>query len=98
MGAGVGLSLGPRLGLRLGPRLGPYNLALAACYFAPVWSSEAIRALTSPYAGLTDPMHAAAAIRLRVLLGLAPEQLLDVAGYLAAFKLVVVASLVAYVI
>jgi len=90
--------MGARLGSHLGPRLGPYNLALAACYFAPVWSSEAIRALTSPYAGLTDPMHAAAAIRLRALLGLAPEQLLDVASYLAAFKLVIVASLVAYVI
>ena len=86
------------MGPDFGPRLGPYNLALAACYFAPVWSLEAIRALTSPYGGLTDPMHAGAAIRLRALLGLAPEQLLDVATYLAAFKLVVVASLVAYVI
>ena len=86
------------MGPRLGPTLGPYNLALAACYFAPVWSSEAVRALTSPYAGLTDPMHAGAAIRLRALLGLAPEQLSDVASYLAAFKLIVVAALVAYVI
>src|SRR5262245_7086586 len=86
------------MGPDFGPRLGPYNLALAACYFAPVWSLEAIRALTSPYGGLTDPMPAGAAIRLRALLGLAPEQLLDVATYLAAFKLVVVASLVAYVI
>ena len=90
--------MGARLAPGLGPRLGPYNLALAACYFAPVWSSEAIGALTSPYVGLTDPIHAGTAIRLRVLLGLAPEQLFDVAGYLAAFKLVVVASLVAYVI
>ena len=86
------------MGARFAPRLGPYNLALAACYLAPVWSWEAIRALTSPYGGLTDPVHAGAAIRLRALLGLAPEQLFDVTSYLAAFKLVVVASLIAYVI
>jgi len=90
--------MGPSIGPSLGPSLGPYNLALAACYFAPVWGSEAASALTSPYGGLTDPMHAGAAIRLRALLGFAPEQLFDVASYLAAFKLVVVASLVAYVI
>jgi len=82
----------------LAPNLGPYNLALAACYFAPVWGWEAIGALTSPYGGLTDPVHAGAAIRLRMLLDLAPEQLLDAASWLAAFKLVAVASLVAYVI
>jgi hypothetical protein len=86
------------MGARLAPRLGPYNLALAACYFAPVWTSEAIGALTSPYVGLTDPIHAGAAIRLRGFLGFAPERLFDVASCLAAFKLVVVASLVAYVI
>ena len=86
------------MGAHLAPRLGPYNLALAACYFAPVWSSEAIGALMSPYVGLTNPIHAGAAIRLRVLLGFGPERLFDVASGLAAFKLVVVASLVAYVI
>ena len=90
--------MGARVGPRLGPRLGPYNLALAVCYVAPVWASEAVTCLTSPYAGLTDPIHAAAAIRLRTLLDLAPERLFDVASYLAAFKLIVVASLVAYVI
>ena len=82
----------------MGTRLGPYNLALAACYFAPAWGMEAVRALTSPYAGLTDPLHAGAAIRLRMALDLPPERLLDAANWLAAFKLVVVASLVAYVI
>jgi hypothetical protein len=91
-------AMGARLAPRSGPNLGPYNLALAACYFAPVWGWEAIGALTSPYGGLTDPVHAGTAIRLSRLLDLAPEQLLDVASYLAAFKLVVVASLVAYVI
>ena len=90
--------MGALLAPRSRPHLGPYNLALVACYFAPVWGSEAISALTSPYGGLTDPVHAGAAIRLRMLLDLAPEQLLDAATWLAAFKLVVVASLVAYVI
>jgi len=73
-------------------------LALVACYAAPTWGAEAIKALTSPYGGLIDPVHAAAAVRLRVMLNLAPEQLIDVANWLAAFKLVVVAALLAYVI
>ena len=82
----------------MGARLGPYNLALVACYTAPTWGAEAIKALTSPYGGLIDPVHAAAAVRLRAIPNLPPEQLLDVANWLAAFKLVVVASLLAYVI
>jgi hypothetical protein len=82
----------------MGARLGPYNLALVACYAAPTWGTEAIKALTSPYGGLIDPMHAAAAVRLRVMLNLEPERLIDVANWLAAFKLVVVAALLAYVI
>jgi hypothetical protein len=82
----------------MGARLGPYNLALVACYAAPTWGAEAVKALTSPYGGLIDPVHAAAAVRLRVILKLAPERLLDVANWLAAFKLVVVAALLAYVI
>src|SRR5262245_50038763 len=86
------------LGARPGSRLGPYNLALVACYAAPTWGVEAIKALTSPYGGLIDPVHAAAAVRLRAILNLPPERLLDVANWLAAFKLVVVAALLAYVI
>jgi hypothetical protein len=82
----------------MGARLGPYNLALVACYAAPTWGAEAVKALTSPYGGLIDPVHAAAAVRLRVFLNLPPERLLDVANWLAAFKLVVVAALLAYVI
>jgi uncharacterized membrane protein YwzB len=82
----------------MGARLGPYNLALVACYAAPTWGAEAIKALTSPYGGLIDPVHAAAAVRLRAILNLPPERLLDVANWLAAFKLVVVAALFAYVI
>jgi hypothetical protein len=86
------------MGARPGSRLGPYNLALVACYAAPTWGAEAIKALTSPYGGLIDPVHAAAAVRLRAILNLPPEWLLDVANWLAAFKLVVVAALLAYVI
>ena len=82
----------------MGARLGPYNLALVACYAAPTWGAEAIKALTSPYGGLIDPVHAATAVRLRAILNLPPERLLDVANWLAAFKLVVVAALLAYVI
>ena len=82
----------------MGARLGPYNLALVACYAAPTWGAEAIKALTSPFGGLIDPVHAATAVRLRAILNLSPERLLDVASWLAAFKLVVVAALLAYVI
>jgi uncharacterized membrane protein YwzB len=82
----------------MGARLGPYNLALVACYAAPTWGAEAIKALTSPYSGLIDPVHAAADVWLRAILNLPPERLLDVASWLAAFKLVVVAALLAYVI
>jgi len=85
------------MGTRLETRLGPYNLSLVACYFVPAWGAEAVNALTSPYAGLTDPVHAGAAIRLRELLDL-PDGLMLAANLLAGFKLVVVASLVAYVI
>jgi hypothetical protein len=79
-------------------RLGPYNLALVGCYLVPAWGSEAMRALTSPYSGLTDPVHAAAAIRLRTFFELGPDGLVQAANGLAAFKLLVVASLVAYLI
>src|SRR5437899_12518065 len=76
----------------MGARLGPYNLALVACYAAPTWGAEAIKALTSPYGGLIDPVHAATAVRLRAILNLPPERLVDVAHWLAAFKLVAVAA------
>jgi hypothetical protein len=79
-------------------RLGPYNLALVSCYLVPVWGEEAMKALTSPYSGLTDPVHAAAAIRLRTFLDLGPDGIMQAANALAAFKLLVVASLVAYLI
>lgn len=79
-------------------RLGPYNLALVSCYLVPVWGAEAMRALTSPYSGLTDPVHAGAAIRLRSFLDLGSDGLMQAANGLAAFKLLVVASLLAYLI
>jgi hypothetical protein len=79
-------------------RLGPYNLALVACYLVPAWGSEAVKALTSPYFGLVDPLQASAAVRLRDLLELGPDGVLPAASALAAFKLLVVASLVAYLI
>ena len=79
-------------------RLGPYNLALVACYLLPTWGAEAVKALKAPYFGLIDPVHAAAAARLRALLDLGPDGIIQTASGLAAFKLVVVASLVAYLI
>ena len=36
------------------PRLGSVNAALVALYFAPVWGSDGLRALISPFHGFED--------------------------------------------
>ena len=49
---------------------GSVNLALLSIYFFPVWGRDAVRALISPYNGLEDRVHAAAAIYFRQLFDL----------------------------
>ena len=80
------------------PRLGAVNAALIACYFAPVWGIEAIRALRSPYGGFEHPVHATAAAYFRRLFDFGLDGLMRTANVLAALKLVIAAGFLAYLI
>jgi hypothetical protein len=79
-------------------RLGSANLALLSLYFAPVWGIAAVRALTSPYHGLEDGAHAAAAIFFRRLFDLGDGGLILTSHILAGVKLVIAVGFVAYAI
>ena len=78
--------------------LGSVNLALLSLYFIPVWGRDAIRALISPYNGLEDRAHAAAAIYFRQLFDLGFNGLVLTSHILAGVKLVIVAAFAAYLI
>jgi hypothetical protein len=80
------------------PRLGSANAALVSLYFAPVWGIQAFRALTSPYYGFEDRLHAAAASYFRALFDLGLDGLLRVSSTLAGVKFVVAVAFVAYLI
>ena len=84
--------------MRCQPRLGPVNLVLLALYFAPIWGIDAMRALMSPFSGLDDPAHAAAAIYVGRLFDLRFDGLMLTANVLAGIKLVIAAGFLAYVI
>jgi hypothetical protein len=79
-------------------RLGAANLALISFYFAPVWGRDAIRALMSPYSGLEDRVHSAAALYFRKLFDVGPDGLALVANVLSGIKLVIAAAFLAYAI
>ena len=94
-----------RLGsLRLGAlsvgslSLGSVNLALLSLYFIPVWGRDAVRVLISPYNGLEDRAHAAAASFFGRLFDLGFGGLVLTSRTLAGVKLVIAAAFVAYVI
>ena len=74
--------------------LGSVNLALLSLYFIPVWGRDAIRVLISPYNGLEDRAHAAAAIYVRQLFDLGFNGLVLTSHILAGVKLVIVAAFV----
>ena len=78
--------------------LGSLNLALLSLYFIPVWGRDAIRALISPYNGLEDRAHAAAAIYFRQLFDLGFNGLVLTSHILAGVKLVIVAAFASYLI
>jgi hypothetical protein len=80
------------------PTLGSVNLALLSLYFIPVWGRDAIRALISPYNGLEDRAHAAAAIYFRQLFDLGFNGLVLTSHILAGVKLVIVAAFASYLI
>ena len=84
--------------MRSVPSLGSANVALISLYFVPVWGGDALRALTSPFHGFEDRVHATAAIYFRQLLDLGVDGLVRTANALAAIKLVAAMAFVAYLI
>lgn len=79
-------------------RLGAANAALISLYFAPVWGAEALRAMTSPFYGFEDHLHAVAVGYYRALFDLNLDGVLRVASALAGLKFVIAAGFVAYLI
>jgi len=79
-------------------RLGAANAALVSLYFAPVWGSQAMRAMTSPFSGFEDRAHAVAAGYFRALFDLDLDGLVRTANVLAAIKFVIAIGFVAYLI
>jgi hypothetical protein len=80
------------------PRLGAANLALVSMYFVPVWGTEGLRALLSPYTGLDNRGHAAVVLYLRALFDLEFDAMVRLSQVLASIKLVLAAGFVAYLI
>ena len=79
-------------------RLGAVNAALVSFYFALVWGTDAIRALTSPFSGFELPAHAAAAAYFRALFDFNLDGLIRTANVLAGIKLVIAVGFLAYLI
>lgn len=84
--------------MRWKPGLGLVNFALVSAYFVPAWGHDALRALTSPYNGFEDRVHAAAASFFRELLDLGLDGLIRTSGLLAGLKMVIAAAFAAYLI
>jgi hypothetical protein len=80
------------------PRLGSVNAALVALYFAPVWGADALRALTSPFYGFEDRVHAVALGYFRALFDLHLGDLLQLSNVLAGTKFVIAIGFLAYLI
>ena len=84
--------------MRKFPRLGSVNAALVASYFVAVWGTEGLRALTSPYNGFDDRLHATAAIYFRNLFDFGLDGLIRTANILAGIKFVIAVAFFAYLI
>ena len=78
--------------------LGSVNAALVALYFVPVWGTDALKALTSPYNGFEDRAQATAAIYFRHLFDFGLDGLMRTSHVLAGIKFVVAIAFVAYLI
>ena len=79
-------------------RLGSVNAAIIAIYFAWAWGADGLRALTSPFHGFEDPVHAAAAANMRALFDLDLTGLMHASDALAAGKFVIAIGFLAYLI
>jgi len=64
----------------------------------PVWGGDAFRALTSPFHGFEDRVHATTAIYFRQLFDFGLDGLVRTSGALAGFKFVIAIGFVAYLI
>jgi hypothetical protein len=84
--------------MRSPPRLGAVNAALISIYFAPVWGTDALRALKSPVYGLQEPAHVVAAGYYRALFDFGVEGLVRTSYVLSALKFVVAIGFLAYLI
>jgi hypothetical protein len=84
--------------MRTYPGLGAVNAALISCYFAAAWGADAIRALTSPFNGFENRVHATAAAYFRGLFDFGLDGLIRTANVLAAIKLVIAVGFLAYLI
>jgi len=84
--------------MRSFPRLGAANAALISLYFAPVWGAESLRAMTSPFYGFEDRLHAVAAGYYRALFDLSLDGVLRVSSGLAGIKFVIAIAFMAYLI
>ena len=84
--------------MRSSPGLGSVNAALVALYFAPVWGGDGLRALTSPFHGFEDPVHAVAAAYFRSLFDFGLVGLVHVSNALAGLKFVIAIGFLAYLI
>src|SRR5215831_5765664 len=80
------------------PRLGEVNLALVSLYLVPVWGSQAVRALRSPYNGFDDRAHAAVAAFIRNAFDFGLTGLMRTSSLLSALKLVIAAAFLACLI
>jgi len=80
------------------PRLGAVNAALVSIYFAPVWSRDALRALTSPFYGLEDRAHVVAASYYRALFDFGLDGMVRTSNVLSGIKFVVAIGFFAYLI
>jgi hypothetical protein len=78
-------------------RLGSVNAAIIAIYFAWAWGADGLRALTSPFHGFEDPVHAAAAAYMRALFDLDLTGLMHASDALAG-KFVIAIGFLAYLI
>jgi hypothetical protein len=84
--------------MRSFPRLGFVNAALVSCYFAPVWATDAVRVLTSPFNGFEDHLHGTAASYFRNVFDFNLDGLIRTSQLLAGVKLVIAVAFVAYLI
>ena len=84
--------------MRSVPSLGSAKVALISLYFVPIWGGDALRALTSPFHGFEDRVHATAAIYFRQLFDFGLDGLVRTSNVLACIKFVVAIAFVAYLI